>query len=103
MRFPFAERRLIRARIDDTRNNGNGAAHPDFIKPRTVHVVRIVRLRSKAEASTWRTKCPTGVTVQQLQHTAVTVEAVIENRSRFSTASVDDILLGVLVQFIREN
>jgi hypothetical protein len=40
--------------------------------------------------------------VQKLQNPTVTVEAVIKNRSR-SAGAVDNILVGVLVQFIREN
>ena len=45
------------------------------------------------------TKRSAGVTVQKLQHPAVMVKAVIENRSGFSAGSVDYVLLGVLVKF----
>jgi hypothetical protein len=41
--------------------------------------------------------------VQKLQHPVVFVQAIIENGIRPDAGSVDHVLLGVLVQFIREN
>ena len=98
--FSFAKRCLPRAGIDDARHDGHGAAHPDFIETGASHVVRIVGSLIQAKAFSWGAKCPAGIAVQKLQHAAVLIEAVIENRSR---SSIDDIVLGILVQFIREN
>ena len=103
VRFPFAERSLVRAGIDDTRHDRNGAAHPQLIEPGPVHVVRIVRLSIQAQAFPRRAECPTGVSVQQLQDPALAVQAVIQNRSGPAGGAVDDILLGVLVQFVCED
>jgi capsid protein len=98
--FSFTKWRLSRAGIDDSGHNGHGAAHPDFIETRPTHVVRVVRLRIQAKALSRRAKCSAGIAVQKLQHPVVLIEAVIENRIR---SSIDDIVLRVLVQFIREN
>ena len=97
--FPFAERGLARARVDDPCHDGNSAAHPEFIEPRTAHVIRIVGLLIEANPFSGGTKRSAGVTVQQLQHSAVLVQALIKNRRGSSAGSIDHVLLGILVKF----
>jgi hypothetical protein len=98
--FSFTKGSLSRAGIDDACHNGHGAAHPDFIETGASHVVGVVRFLIQAKAFSGRAKRAAGIAVQKLQHTVVLIEAVIEDRSR---SSIDDIVLWILVQFIREN
>ena len=98
--FSFTKGCLSRAGIDDACHDGHGAAHPDFIEAGASHVVRVVGFLIQAKALSRRAKRAAGIAVQKLQHAVVLIEAVIENRSR---SSIDDIVLGILVQFIREN
>ena len=85
VRFAFAIRGLVRARVYDARNDGHGAPHPDFIETRTAHVIGIVRSFVQANTFSRGAKSPACVTVHKLQHPVVLVDAVIENGSGFST------------------
>ena len=57
------------------------------------------RILHRGESVFRGTKRSAGVTVQQLQHSAVLVQAVIKNRRGSSAGSIDHVLLGILVKF----
>ena len=98
MRFAFAKRSACIARVYDTRNDGYGAPHPNFIEARTAHVIGVVRSFVEANAFSRGAKSPACVTVQKLQNPTVMVEAIVEDGSGFSAGSVDYALSGVFVK-----
>jgi len=101
MRFSFPERSFACAGIDHSGDNGNSAPHPDFIEPGTTHIIRVIGSFIETEAFARGTKSPAGISVHELQHPIILIEAVIQYGSGCSTRPVNHLLLGVFVKFFR--